>query len=366
MKQILPNLFKLLLLLAVGLLATVSVQAQAIVLKGRVVDAVTQAPIEGVSIAVKKTNRGTTTNANGEFSISVEKNDVLEFTYVGFESKRLVVHNAENVAVALNPQNADLRAVVVTATGIKKESNRLGYAVQSIDATKLTQARDADPINALKGNAAGLTININSEIGHSPGIIVRGENGANDQPIYVVDGVPSTSATYNINHDDIATITILKRPNAASLYGFQGKNGAIIITTKKGAESKGLHVDFNSSTQINKGFIAFPKYQDLYGPGDNGKYAFGGGGSGPANYRGTGAIGVGVNDYDYDVWGPQFNGQLLPQYDVKYDPSQTYTTTFADGSTYIGHVQPTPWIARGQDNLKKFIQAGLLSTNSIS
>lgn len=366
MKQILPNLFKLLLLLAVGLFATASVQAQAIVLKGRVVDAVTQAPIEGVSIAVKKTNRGTTTNANGDFSISVEKNDVLEFTYVGFESKRLVVHNAENIAVALNPQNADLSAVVVTATGIKKESKRLGYAVQTIDATKLTKAREADPINALKGNAAGLTININSEIGHSPGIIVRGENGANDQPMYVVDGVPFTSDTYNINPDDIETITVLKGPNAASLYGFQGKNGAIIITTKKGSKSKGLHVDFNSSTQINKGFIALPKYQDLYGPGDNGKYAFGGGGSGPANYRGSGAIGVGVNDYDYDVWGPQFKGQLLPQYDGKYDPSQTYTTTFADGSTYIGHVQPTPWLARGKDNLRKFIQAGLLSTNSIS
>ncbi|WP_298411876.1 carboxypeptidase-like regulatory domain-containing protein, partial [Hydrotalea sp.] len=366
MKQIVLNLFRLLLLITVSLFTASSVHAQSIVLKGRVVDAVTQTPIEGVSIAVKKTNRGTTTHANGDFSISVEKNDVLEFSYVGFESKRLVVHNADAVAIALNPQNADLSAVVVTATGIKKEAKRLGYAVQTIDATKLTKAREADPINALKGNAAGLAININSEIGHSPGIIVRGENGANSQPMYVVDGVPFTSDTYNINPDDIETITILKGPNAASLYGFQGKNGAIIITTKKGSKSKGIHVDFNSSTQINKGFIALPKYQDLYGPGDNGKYAFGGGGSGPANYRGGGAIGVGVNDYDYDVWGPQFRGQLLPQYDGKYDPTQNYTTTFADGSTYIGHVQPTPWLARGKDNLRKFIQAGLLSTNSVS
>lgn len=366
MKQIVPKFFRLLLFVTVSLLTASTVQAQSMVLKGRVVDAVSQTPIEGVSIAVKKTNRGTTTNADGDFSISVEKNDVIEFSYVGFESKRLVVHNGDAVAIALNPQNADLSAVVVTATGIKKEAKRLGYAVQTIDATKLTKAREADPINALKGNAAGLAININSEIGHSPGIIIRGENGANDQPMYVVDGVPFTSDTYNINPDDIETITILKGPNAASLYGFQGKNGAIIITTKKGSKNKGLHVDFNSSTQINKGFIALPKYQDLYGPGDNGKYAFGGGGSGPANYRGGGAIGVGVNDYDYDVWGPQFRGQLLPQYDGTYDPTQNYTTTFADGSTYIGHVQPTPWIARGKDNLRKFIQAGLLSSNSVS
>jgi hypothetical protein len=104
----------------------------------------------------------------------------------------------------------------------------------------------------------------------------------------------------------------------------------------------------------------------LYGPGDNGKYAFGGGGSSPSSYFGSGAVGVGINDYDYDVWGPQFRGQLLPQYDGLYDPTQQFTTTFADGSNYKGHVAPTPWVARGKDNLKKFIQAGLLSSNSLS
>ncbi|NIM35643.1 MAG: SusC/RagA family TonB-linked outer membrane protein, partial [Hydrotalea flava] len=138
MKQIVPKFFRLLLFVTVGLLTASTVQAQSMVLKGRVVDAVSQTPIEGVSIAVKKTNRGTTTNADGDFSISVEKNDVIEFSYVGFESKRLVVHNGDAVAIALNPQNADLSAVVVTATGIKKEAKRLGYAVQTIDATKLT------------------------------------------------------------------------------------------------------------------------------------------------------------------------------------------------------------------------------------
>ena len=79
-----------------------------------------------------------------------------------------------------------------------------------------------------------------------------------------------------------------------------------------------------------------------------------------------GAVGVGNNDYDYDVWGPKFDGRLLPQYDGAYDPTQTYTTTFADGTTYTGHVAPTPWVARGKDNLKQYIQTGLLQTNSIS
>ncbi|MBS1935886.1 MAG: SusC/RagA family TonB-linked outer membrane protein, partial [Bacteroidetes bacterium] len=155
--------------------------------------------------------------------------------------------------------------------------------------------------------------------------------------------------------------------NAAALYGFQGKNGAIIINTKKGTKDKrGFVVTLNSSTQFSKGFIALPKYNDEYGPGDNGKYAFGGGGSSPESYFGAGAVGVGVNDYDYDVWGPQFRGQLLPQYDGAYDPTQNYVTTFADGTTYTGHVAPTPWVNRGKDNLRKFIQTGLLSSNSIS
>jgi TonB-dependent SusC/RagA subfamily outer membrane receptor len=99
--------------------------------------------------------------------------------------------------------------------------------------------READPINSLKGQAAGLEININSEIGHPADVIMRGENDPNDHPIFVVDGVPYQSDTYNLNADDIETFTVLKGPNAAALYGFQGKNGAIIITTKKGAKAKG-------------------------------------------------------------------------------------------------------------------------------
>ena len=271
------------------------------------------------------------------------------------------------ISIEVTTNSKNLNEVVVTATGIRKEAKRLGYSLQTIDASKLTQARTADPMDALKGNAAGLQMNINQEIGHAPDVIIRGENAPSDRPMFVVDGVPITSDTYNINSDDIETYTILKGPNAAALYGFQGKNGAIIINTKKGTRDKrGFVVTFNNTTQFNQGFIALPKYQDTYGPGDNGKYAFGGGGSSPDSYFGNGAVGVGNNDYDYDVWGPKFGGQLLPQYDGAYDPTQTYTTTFADGTTYSGHVAPTPWVARGKDNLKKYIQTGLLQTNSIS
>ena len=340
--------------------------AQTKKIEGKVIDATNKTPLNGVSIAIKNSSIGTSTNGDGNFSLDVPSNSIILVTFVGYQSIELNA-SQKDFNIQLTPAMQQLNEVVVTATGIRKEAKRLGYAIQTIDAASLTKAREADPLSSLKGNAAGLTININQEIGHASDVIIRGENDPSDRPLFVVDGVPITSDTYNLNPDDIETFTILKGPNAAALYGFQGKNGAIIISTKKGTRDKrGLQVTFNSSTQFNKGFIALPKYNDEYGPGDNGKYAFGGGGSSPASYFGNGAVGVGINDYDYDVWGPQFRGQLLPQYDGKYDPTQTYTTTFADGTTYQGHVAPTPWVARGKDNLKNFLQTGLLSSNSIA
>ena len=334
---------------------------------GQVLASIDQSPVAGATIIVKGSKVGTSTGLDGKFTIHANQGDVLVITGVGITRQEVTVGAEDDYTIKVVTSSRNLNEVVVTATGIKKESKRIGYSLQTIDASKLTQAREADPINSLKGNAAGLEININQEIGHPSDVIIRGENNPADRPMFVVDGVPITSDTYNLNSDDIETYTILKGPNAAALYGFQGKNGAIIITTKKGKRGpKGIIVSFNNTTQFNNGFIALPKYQDTYGPGDNGKYAYGGGGSSPASYFGNGAVGVGFNDYDYDVWGPQFNGQLLPQYDGAYDPTQTYTTTFGDGTTYTGHVAPTPWVARGKDNLKKFIQTGLLQSNSIS
>jgi TonB-linked SusC/RagA family outer membrane protein len=351
-------------LLAIFLLPLVSLAQKAIT--GHVLSRNDQSPVPGVSVTIKGTRIGTSTSVDGSFSIKAKSGDVLVISGIGVVTTEQPV-NEDDMTISVAADARELNQVVVTATGIKKEARRLGYALQTINATNLTQAREADPVNALKGQAAGLEININSEIGRPAGVIMRGENGVNDQPIFVVDGVPISTDTYNLNADDIENFTVLKGPNAAALYGFQGKNGAIVITTKKGAKAKGKPViTFNTSDQVNAGFIALPKYNDTYGPGDNGKYAFGGGGSSSASYFGAGAVGVGVNDYDYDVWGPQFRGQLLPQYDGTYTANQTYTTTFADGKTYTGHVAPTPWVARGKDNLKKFIQAGELTVNSIS
>jgi len=338
------------------------IYAQSNKIQGKVIDAGNKTPLSGVSVSIKNSTTGTSTDADGNFTLDAPSNGRIVVSFVGYQPVEIGA-TQKNPTIQLTASTQQLNEVVITATGIKKETRRLGYALQAIDAASLTKAREADPINSLKGNVAGLTVNITSEIGHAPDVLLRGSAGV----LYVVDGVPISSDTYNLNPDDIETFTILKGPNAAALYGFLGRNGAIIISTKKGTKDKrGLEVTFNSTTQFNKGFIAIPKYNDTYGPGDNGKYAYGGGGSSPASYFGNGAVGVGINDYDYDVWGPQFRGQPLPQYDGAYDPTKTYTTTFADGTTYKGHIAPTPWVARGKDNLKNFLQTGLLSTNSIS
>ncbi|HEU4901683.1 MAG TPA: TonB-dependent receptor plug domain-containing protein, partial [Flavisolibacter sp.] len=350
MKQLYPKAKRLLSMFAF-LLLSVQLFAQKVLVKGRVTDAQSAAPIAGATVSVKSSKAVTASNTEGEFSIEAKPGDILTVTNIGYQNFSSKIAGGF-LQVALVQNDARLNEVVVTATGIKKEVKRLGYATQTVDASRLTQAREPNPLNSLKGNVAGLSVNINPEMGHAPGISLRGDGA----PMYVVDGVPMTSDTYNVNPDDIESFTILKGPNAAALYGFAGQNGAVIITTKKGNRNKkGFTVEFNTSNQFSKGFIALPRVQDEYGPGEYGTYAFGDGKGG------------GVNDYDYDGgWGPRLDGRLLPQYDGPYDPNQTYTTKFENGLTYDGHIKPTPWVARGKDNLQRFLQTGLLSTTSLA
>lgn len=318
---------------------------------GTVTDEI-QVPLIGVSILIKGTSNGTTTGTDGSFVINATAGQTLIFKYLGFETKEFVVGSQTQIAIRLKSDTKELTEVVVTALGIKKETKRLGYSVQEIKGAELTKAREPNAINGLTGKIAGLNVGINQELLATPTVLLRGS------PInfYVVDGIPINSNTQNISTDDIETYTVLKGPTAAALYGSRGINGALLITTKRGKnETKGFKIELNSSTQFNNGFIAIPKVQNNYGGGDNDKYAFGDGSGG------------GVNDGDYDVWGPRLNaGLLLPQYDGVNDPTKSYTTTFKDGSTFTGHINPTPWVSRGINNLEGFLQTGLLTSNNIS
>lgn len=306
--------------------------------------------LPSATIQVKGTTSGTLSDVNGHFTIMAEPKDILVTSYIGFETVEITVGNQKVISITLEDSKQEIKEVIVTALGIVKEKSTIGFSIQDVKGTELVKAREPNAINALTGKVAGLTIGASSEILGAPSVLLRGA-----APLYVVDGVPVQTDTWNINPDDIESYTILKGPTAAALYGSRGQYGAIQITTKRGTTDKrGFSVDFNSSTMAESGFLAIPKVQDEYGPGDHGIYAFADGKGG------------GLNDGDYDVWGPKFDGQLIPQYDGQYTPGTSYTTTYANGSTYTGNIKPTAYVARGKDNLKRFLETGLLSNNSLA
>ena len=338
MKHQLIRYFKALLLSLTTLVMCAHLSAQSVSVKGKVTDAATKRPVEGVSVTVKHTNIGTTTNANGEFELHVAPaNSQLLINYVGYAQKQ-VNATSQFLDILIDPSSKQLDEVVVTALGVKKETKKLGYAVQEVKGADLVKAREPNPVNGLVGKVAGLDVAISREMLAAPAVSLRGYNIS----LYVVDGIPITSDTWNLSPDDIESYTVMKGLAATAIYGSRAQDGAILITTKKAKKNdKGYTIEFNSSTQLDKGFIAVPKTQALYGGGDYSQYAFGDGKGG------------GINDGDYDVWGPKFEGQLVPQYDSPIDP-------------VTGVRKGTPYIARGVDNLKKFIQAGLLTTNNLS
>lgn len=320
--------------LAITLLCLGSASAQSI--KGIVKDNLTSEPLPGATIQIQSGKQGTTTDAEGRFVVNATKGDVLVVSYVGYTTKNIPVMDGLDLEILLE-SNTVLGEVTVAALGISREKKSLGYAVQEVSGDELLKAREPNPINSLTGKVAGLTIGASPELLGAPNISLRGSN-----PIFVVDGVPVNSDTWNISADDIESYTVLKGPAAAALYGFRSKDGVIMITTKRGTKDKrGVSVEFNSSQMIESGFNAIPTVNFEYGPGDHGRYAF---------FDGRGN---GTNDGDYDIWGPRFEGQLIPQYDSPIDP-------------VTGERIPTPWIARGVDNLERFLRPGMLSTNNLS
>ncbi|QHW01111.1 SusC/RagA family TonB-linked outer membrane protein [Spirosoma endbachense] len=332
-----------------------AIPALAQTITGRVLSADDNQPLPGVSVVVKGTTTGTTTRADGTYSLNTPSSSTLTYSFIGYETQEIAVGNRTAIDVSLAVGTSTLNEVVVTALGIKKDIRQTGVAIQTVDGTQLLKAREPNPINSLTGKVAGLTIGSSSELLGRPNISLRG----NTDVLFVVDGIPITSDTWNVSADDIETYTVLKGASASALYGFRGKNGAILITTKRGTKDKrGFSVEVNTSQMVDQGFIAIPKVQDQYGPGDHGVYAFGDG------------KGNGLNDGDYDIWGPALNGQLVPQYDSPVVPGQSFTTTFkkADGNNVVftSNRQPTPLLPRGKDNLRRFIQTGVLSTNNVA
>ena len=320
----------------VALLICAGVSAQDRKITGRVLNTA-GIGVASASVKGKISNRQTLTDSVGNFTIVVPSSETtLEATSLGFLLRSISINGKTTVSIYLNDDPKQLTDVVVTALGIRKETKKIGYATTNIKGEDLVKARDVNGVQSLIGKVAGLTIGASAEMLSKPQVVLRGSTDL----LYVVDGVPINSDTWNFSPDDVESYNILKGPNAAALYGFRGINGAIIITTKRGSkEKKGWQIDVNSSNMIEKGFITEPQSQTQYGRGTKYVYSYG--------------------DRLYDnaqrlqEYGPRFEGQLIKQYDSPYDPTTGIRTA-------------TPWLARGADNFHKFMEAGILSTNNVS
>ena len=264
-------------------------QQKIITVKGVVTDARGEGII-GASIVEKGTTNGTITDLDGNFTLKLPADAVLNVSYVGYQSQSIPVNGQTTFNIKMEEEAMALEQVVVTAMGIKKKAASLTYSVQQVGGEDLTRVKDQNMINALEGKIAGVTIQRNSSgLGGSAKVSIRGirsayENG-NNQPLYVIDGVPMLNSSNtqavtvmggdrdsgnrdsgdgisNLNPDDIQTISVLKGASAAALYGSQAANGVIMITTKKG-HAGSTNVSFSSSVTFDKA-MTLPEFQNSY------------------------------------------------------------------------------------------------------
>ncbi|HET7114870.1 MAG TPA: SusC/RagA family TonB-linked outer membrane protein [Hanamia sp.] len=260
------------------------------VIRGKITDGNGQ-PLPGVSINLKGTKVGTTSDAQGNYVINIpEGNGILVFTNIGFNSQEIEVSGRSTIDVKLLSAGAkSLNEIVVTALGIKREVKSLTYSVQSINGNKLDEAKDPNLINTLQGKVAGVTITRDATgPGGNAQVIIRGNRSlsGNSQPLYIIDGVPLGGNIGMLNPDNIESMTVLKGASAAALYGSQGQNGAIIITTKRAKAGK-ISVDYNGGLTFDRASI-LPELQYEYGQGDAGVY----------------------NAHSEHSWGPKAEGQM--------------------------------------------------------
>lgn len=232
-------------------------------------------PLPGATVLVQGSTMGTTTDMDGNFSLTIEDTvNVLVVSFIGFTTQEVNIGNRDEITVALQPSTAGLEEVVVTALGIKRQRKSLTYASQNVEIETLDEARpQQNLVNGLQGKIAGLSIvRTGNGVSGSSRVNLRGNRSINgsSQPLYVVDGVPIGGDISDLSPDNIATINVLKGGNAAALYGSRANNGAIIITTKSGGTDR-LNLNLNVTSTIETGKMLFD-FQDVYGQGVGGSY----------------------------------------------------------------------------------------------
>ncbi|WP_195629415.1 SusC/RagA family TonB-linked outer membrane protein [Bacteroides finegoldii] len=267
------------LILILMLFSASVMQAQNRTVKGTVSDAQGE-PIIGANVVIVGGTKGVITDLDGKYSIQVPENGaVLKFSYIGFKTKSFNVVKGKNVLnVTLEEDAVMLEQTVVTAMDLRRDEKSLSTAFQKMDVESMTENRDAGFVNMLAGKVAGLQVISNGAAG-SATVRIRGANSisGNNQPLYVIDGVPIINdvtggeidygnPANSINPDDIENIVVLKGANASALYGSDAANGAILITTKKAGQRNGLGVTYSTNVQFTE-FSQYPIYQNIYGGG---------------------------------------------------------------------------------------------------
>lgn len=323
----------------------------AIQIRGTVTSETDQAALPGVTVVEKGTNNGTVTDLNGQYSLEVsDANAVLVFSYVGFVSQEITVGSRTEINVSLAESIDTMNEVVVTALGIEREQRSLGYDVANVRGEDLTQVSQENVLSSLAGRVPGLTINQTSGAGSSMSVIIRGATSltTDNQPLFVVDGVPMSNSLNNIqergdgnqvdygnaisdiNPDDIESISVLKGPSAAALYGTRAGNGVVIITTKSGSKSKNLGLSFSTSNVFEQA----TRLLDFH-------YKY-------ANGNRQGAF-----DEGSAYWGgPQLDaGNLAVQWNSPVD---------ANGNQIPTELRSYP------NAMKDFMQTGITSTNNLA
>jgi TonB-linked SusC/RagA family outer membrane protein len=296
-------------------------------------------PVSGASVVEKKSRKGISTTIDGDFTIQVPVGATLIISYVGFEKKEIIVGDAQNLSISLRPVNGALNEVVVTALGRSQSKAKLGYSTATFNSGMINKNGVVAPLDGLEGKVAGAEISDIGGPGASTKVILRGYgviSGGNNQPLYVIDGVPlaDPSAGSNpnpllggtdfgngmtfINPNDIESITILKGTAASSLYGSLARNGAVMITTKKGRSGK-LVIEYDGSADISK-VGKLPQYESEFGQGWGGQF----------NLDENGSWGPKLDGKER-LWGSVVdNSQLLKPYSATKNELRDFYETGSD------------------------------------
>lgn len=297
----------------------VSAQGGQIKVSGVVVDQTGDAII-GASVSVVGASQGTVTDLDGKFIISAAPKAILKISYMGYTTQNVSIGNKTDLKITLLEDAKALDEVVITAMGITREAKSLSSAQQSINTESMTEARASNMLDMLSGKAAGMQIVSGGGPLASTRVVIRGNNSltGNNQPLFVVDGVPILNnsgedgdldygnAINGINPDEIENIEVLKGANAAALYGSDAANGVLLITTKKASRKPGLGITYGFNMGFNS-LYNYPTYQNIYGSGQHVRFERNGG----VNYYGnSGTGGVNFNpDLPYGIWNPNMVGQ---------------------------------------------------------